>query len=51
MARAAPKEPTAHERDERLTKVDGRLEALEGPRLGKVEQTVREGFAEHGAMP
>jgi hypothetical protein len=41
MARAARKELTVRSLDERLTKVEGRLEALEGPRLEKVEQTVR----------
>jgi hypothetical protein len=54
MARAARKEPTVRELDERLAKVEGRLDDLERPkleqRLDKLEQTVREGFAEHGAL-
>jgi hypothetical protein len=54
MARAARKEPTVRELDERLTKVEGRLDALEEPALEtgleKLKQTVREGFAEHTAL-
>jgi hypothetical protein len=54
MARAARKEPTVRELDERLTKVEGRLDAIEGqplgPRLDRLEQTVRENYAEHNAL-
>ena len=54
MARAARKEPTVRELDERLTKAEGRLDALERPqietRLDRLEQVVREGFAEQTAM-
>jgi hypothetical protein len=54
MVRAARKEPTVRELDERLAKVESRLDALEEPkletRLERLEQTVREGFAEHSAL-
>ena len=43
MARAARKEPTVKELAERL-------DTLEGRRIERLEQTVREGFAEHGAL-
>jgi hypothetical protein len=51
MARAARKEPTVRELDERLTKVEGRLDALVGSGgLEGVRQEIREAQSSNDAL-